>query len=175
MADEARIERTNYGLTPRSEGWFIVNAAKAEWYGNDKFGRVCAFQGERRCPGPGVNIHVLQPGKPACLYHEESEPEAFLVLSGECLLLVENEERKLTAWDYFHCPPGTRHVFVGAGDGPCAIVMIGRRALDWSVLYPENDLAWDHGASAVKDTPEPREAYGGSPEWKKVKARWPLK
>jgi quercetin dioxygenase-like cupin family protein len=55
--------------------------------------------------------------------------EGFLVLSGECTLIVEEEERPLRQWDYFHCPADTRHVIVGAGDGPCAILMIvhGRR------------------------------------------------
>jgi hypothetical protein len=41
--------------------------------------------------------------------------------------VIENEERRLKQWDFVHCPPMTEHVFVGAGDGPCAIVMVGAR------------------------------------------------
>ena len=57
----------------------------------------------------------------------ESAQEDFLVLSGECLLLIEGEERPLKAWDFVHCPAGTEHVFVGAGTGPCVILMVGSR------------------------------------------------
>jgi hypothetical protein len=31
------------------------------------------------------------------------------------------------AVDFLHCPAGTEHVFVGSGDGPCAVLMIGAR------------------------------------------------
>ena len=56
-----------------------------------------------------------------------SDQENFLTLAGECLLLVEGEERGLGAWDFVHCPPGSVHVFVGVGDGPCVIFMTGSR------------------------------------------------
>ena len=41
------------------------------------------------------------------MHHRENAQEGFLVLSGECLLIVEEEERRLRAWDFFHCPGGT--------------------------------------------------------------------
>ena len=83
-------------------------------------------------PSPiGINIQVLQPGEPNCMYHGETGQEDFLVLSGECLLLIEGEERPLKQWDFVHSPPWTEHVFVGAGDGPCVILMVGAR--------PENE------------------------------------
>ena len=37
--------------------------------------------------------------------------------SGPCALLVENEERRLRAWDFFHASGWTEHAFVGAGKG----------------------------------------------------------
>jgi hypothetical protein len=61
------------------------------------------------------------------MYHWENDQEDFLVLAGEALLIVEGRERPLRQWDFVHCPPGTRHVFVGAGDGPCAVLAIGAR------------------------------------------------
>ena len=67
-----------------------------------------------------MNVRVLWPGEPNGLYHAEGVQEGFLVLSGECTLIVEEEERPLRQWDYFHCPADTSHVIVGAGDGPCA-------------------------------------------------------
>ena len=39
------------------------------------------------------------------MYHWETETEAFLVLSGEALLIVEGQERPLKQWDFAHCPP----------------------------------------------------------------------
>jgi uncharacterized cupin superfamily protein len=57
--------------------------------------------------------------------HWEADQEDFLVLSGEALLLVEGEERPLRQWDFVHCPAETKHVVVGAGDGPCAVLAIG--------------------------------------------------
>jgi uncharacterized cupin superfamily protein len=41
------------------------------------------------------------------------------VLQGECVALIEGEKRPLRAWDFAHCPAGTEHIFVGAGDGRC--------------------------------------------------------
>ena len=99
------------------------------------------------------------PGEPNCLYHSESQQEAFLVLSGEGKLLVEGEERPIRQWDFVHCPAGTEHVFVGAGDGPCAILMIGARTPDEQLLYPVSELAARYGASAEEETRYGNEAY----------------
>ncbi|MBA2359835.1 MAG: cupin domain-containing protein, partial [Actinobacteria bacterium] len=41
------------------------------------------------------------------------------VLAGEAILIIEGDERPLRQWDFVHCPPGTRHAFVGTGTGPC--------------------------------------------------------
>ena len=101
--------------------WFVVNVRDAHWRKHETFGASCRFETpDAPFEQLGVNIRVLQPGEPNCLYHSESLQEDFLVLAGECLLLVEGEERPLEAWDFVHSPPGTEHVFVGAGDGPCS-------------------------------------------------------
>jgi uncharacterized cupin superfamily protein len=68
-------------------------------------------------------------------------------------------ERLLRPWDFFHCPAGTEHVFVGAGDGPCVILMAGARTDDEQLLYPVSELAARYGASAEDETPDPRQAY----------------
>jgi uncharacterized cupin superfamily protein len=110
-------------------------------------------------PQFGINLSVVEPGESNCLYHSETQQEAFLVLSGECRLLVDGEERLLKAWDFFHCPAGTEHVFVGAGDGPSVILMVGARSEDEQLFYPVSELAARYGASAAEETPDPREAY----------------
>ena len=63
---------------------------------------------EARFNEVGFNIGILRPGEPNCMYHAEDAQEDFLVLSGECLLIVEGEERPLKAWDFVHCPPMDR-------------------------------------------------------------------
>jgi uncharacterized cupin superfamily protein len=110
----------------------------------------------------GIRLHVLPPGQPNGLYHSENKQEDFLVLSGECLLLVEGEERRLRAWDFVHTPAGTEHIFVGAGDGPCAILMVGARSgEEWKVRYPVSEFASRHGASVDEETSDPDQAYAG--------------
>jgi uncharacterized cupin superfamily protein len=121
----------------------------------------------------GVHVRVLWPGDPNALYHSEGVQEGFLVLSGECTLIVEEEERQLRQWDYFHCPAGTHHVFVGAGEGPCAILMIGARP-DERIRYPVSEIAARHSASVRAETTVPDEAYADWPgEYEPVRLAWP--
>jgi len=157
---EARLEDSGSGIAPAGEGWFVVNVRDAEWWTSETFGSGCGFESrEFAFPQLGINVSVLEPGEPNCLYHSESQQEAFLVLSGECRLLVDGEERLLRPWDFFHCPAGTEHVFVGAGDGPCVILMAGARSEDEQLLYPVSELAARYGASAEEETPDPGQAY----------------
>ena len=160
---EARLDDSGSGLAPAVEGWFVVNVRDAEWWVTKTFGSGCGFE-SRDVPFRelGFNLSVLEPGEPNCLYHSESQQEAFLVLSGECRLLVAGEERLLHPWDFFHCPAGTEHVFVGAGDGPCVILMTGVRPEkeeEEELLYPVSELAARYGASAEETTPDPKQAY----------------
>jgi uncharacterized cupin superfamily protein len=96
------------------------------------------------------------------MYHWEADQEGFLVLSGEALLIVEGEERPLTAWDFFHCPPNVKHTILGAGSGPCVVLCVGARAHmdspDWGG-YTVDEVALRHNAGVAVDTTEPREAY----------------
>ena len=155
----ADLRETEGGLEPAGEGWFVVNVADARSVVTDELGSAVLFEGaDAPFPEFGINIHVLQPGQPNCMYHGENSQEAFLVLSGECLLLIEEEEHPLRAWDFVHCPKWTKHVFVGAGDGPCAILMVGSR-VEKGVSYPVSELALRHGAGVEEETSEGRIAY----------------
>jgi uncharacterized cupin superfamily protein len=164
MVEEARLVPTENGLVPEGEGWFVVNAREARWLEDDAFGRYVSFQGDVRFPEVGINIAVLAPGQPGCMYHGESNQEGFLVLAGECLILVEGEERLLRPWDYFHCPAWTEHVLVGAGDGPCVVLAVGARSPDPEVVYPASQIADRHGAGVPETTRSPKEAYAPYPE-----------
>ena len=185
MVEEARLEAVGSGLAPASEGWFVVNVRDAAWVRNDTFGLRCVFEASprvlaarpdlepQRFPDIGFTLAMLSPGRPSGLYHAESNQENFLVLAGECRLLIAGEERTLRAWDFVHCPPGTEHVFVGAGDGPCVIFMTGGRTREWHIDYPRSDLALAHGAGADTATSSPAEAYAPFPHWRPERPeRW---
>lgn len=145
-----------------AEGAFVANARQVTWRGREGLGRWANLEGDRDFDQLGFQLVVVDPGVPACMYHGESTQEDFLVVSGECVLVVEGEERHLKTWDFVHCPPMTEHVFVGTGDGPCAIVMVGARVPleDEEIIYPANEVAAKHGASVEVTTPDPAEAYG---------------
>ena len=146
---------------PSGEGWFVVNAREARWL-DGQFGAYTRFEGEgdAKFPELGINIGVLGPGQAACHYHGEGAQEDFLVLSGECLLLIEGGERRLKSWDFVHCPAWAEHVFVGAGEGPCAILAIGSRRGE-GVVYPVSELAQRHGAGVKVETRDASESYAG--------------
>jgi uncharacterized cupin superfamily protein len=160
MVEEARLEKGPSGLAPATDGWFTVNVRDAGWITSGTFGSGCRFE---NAAAPfaqlGINVRVLQPGQSNGMYHSDSGQEDFLVIAGECLVLIEGEERRLRAWDFVHCPPHTEHIFVGAGDGPCILVMTGARSEGKNLLYPVSDLARSHGASVEADTTEPAAAY----------------
>jgi uncharacterized cupin superfamily protein len=156
---------TKYGLMPDGEGWFVVNARSIRWRDTGPLGFYCDFEGKRRFPQFGINLNVLAPGQPMSMYHREAGQEGFLVLSGECLLIVEGEERGLKAWDFFHCPPQTEHVIVGAGDGPAVVLAVGARGrIRKGFVYPVDTTARRYGAGVETETTKPAEAYAGFPK-----------
>jgi uncharacterized cupin superfamily protein len=175
--DEATINDTEAGLVVQTEGWFVLNAAEASWEhipGTDS-GTWCAFESDEEVRQYGIGVHVLMPGQANGRYHSESDQEDFLVLSGECLAIVEGEERRLRQWDLFHCPPGTEHILVGAGDGPCAILMVGARTPGKTIHYPVNEVAARHNASVSQETYDPKAAYADLPrDVIRVRAPWPI-
>ena len=170
---EAEMDKTDAGLTPASDGWFVVNVAETMGLTRHEGVVHAPFEGPGQgFPQFGINVTVLEPGIPNCLYHRENLQEAFLVLDGEPLLIVEGEERRLRRWDLVNCPPGTTHVFVGPG----AILMVGARSQDEQVHYPVDAVAERHGASVPAPSDDPAEAYpsaGWSREYRPVPMPWP--
>ena len=173
---EASSQETPYGRYITSDGWFVLNLGDALAVRNDEKGGATYPLESREWPfrNVGVRVTVLSPGEPNALYHSEGVQEGFLVLSGEATLVVEEEECPLRQWDYFHCPAETSHVIVGAGEGPCAILMLGARPEVETLRYPVSEAAAHHGASATKDTEDPDEAYADWPgEYVPVRLPWP--
>ena len=157
---QARLEDFGSGLAPVSPGWFTVNVRDAAWITNEAFGARCLFEAAtpeveaRRFEHLGIKLAVLSPGQRSGLYHADSAEEDFLVLQGECVARIEGEERLLRQWDFLHCSPGTHHGFVGTGNSPCVLLMVGARMPDRTFDYP------DQGAKSSQ------EAYLGQPAWR---------
>ena len=163
--EEAQLRDAEHGRVVAGDGWFVLNLVEAQWKGAEGHGAYCAFEAaDAPFPDFGINIHVLMPGEVSSKYHAEDGQEDFLVLHGECLALVEGQERRLGRWDLLHCPGGTLHTFVGAGDGPCAILMVGARSGHGGVVYPASELASRHRAGVETPTTSPDEAYADWPQ-----------
>jgi uncharacterized cupin superfamily protein len=169
MVPEAGLEKTETGLAPKGAGWFVLNAREARWRHREGRGHSLPLTGwtdseaQAHFPQLGMQLFVLGPGEPIGMYHWEADQEGFLVLSGEALLIVEGEERPLRQWDFVHCPPETRHMIVGAGDGPCAVLAVGARehfGADCSGgAYTVDEVALRHGAGVGEETSDPDRAY----------------
>jgi uncharacterized cupin superfamily protein len=162
VVPEAPLEQTEHGLVAQGEGWYVVNARDVRWYHAEGRSAFCDLEGDQDFPQLGINVQVLQPGQPMAMYHWEVDQEDFLLVSGEALLIVEGEERRLRAWDFVHCPSRTKHTIVGAGSGPAVVVAVGARQYqegpDWGG-YTVDETALRHGAGVTEETNDPRQAY----------------
>jgi uncharacterized cupin superfamily protein len=159
VVPEAPLETVENGLAPAGEGWFVLNARDAQWY-DSELGAYTQFESQDfRFDQLGIGIGILRPGAPSAMYHAEDAQEDFLVLSGECLLIVEGEERQLKAWDFVHCPNWTEHIFVGTGSEPCVVVGVGARRKGRGLVYPVNEVALKYGAGVEEETSDPKVAY----------------
>jgi quercetin dioxygenase-like cupin family protein len=166
---EAPIRKSKNGLVVDGEGWFVVNARASRWKDEGPLGSYCTFEGKRRFPQFGVNISVLEPGERIGMYHREKAQEAFLVLAGECTLIVEGEERTLVAWDFFYCAPETEHIIVAAAEQSAVVLAVGARGrgVAGGLLYTVCKAAARYGASVGRETADPDVAYA------KVRAKLP--
>jgi uncharacterized cupin superfamily protein len=172
VVPEAQLEETEAGLVPASVGWFVMNARDARWFDKPGQGHSVPLTGydeyeaETFFPMLGMAIRVVSAGEPTGAYHWETEQEDFLVLSGEAVLIVEGQERRLKQWDFVHCPPETKHAFVGAGDGPCVLLCASSRQFQkdgpWG-YYCADETAARHNASSPEDTQDTALADSGFP------------
>jgi uncharacterized cupin superfamily protein len=172
MVPEAELEETEAGLVPSSTGWFVMNARDARWRDQPGRGHSLPLTGadeheaETFFPMLGMAIRVVNPGEPTDTYHWETEQEDFLVLAGGALLIVEGQERRLKQWDFVHCPPETRHAFVGAGDAPCVLLCASSRQFQkdgpWG-FYCADETAARYNASSPEDTQDDALAYARFP------------
>jgi quercetin dioxygenase-like cupin family protein len=158
---EAPVRMSKNGLVVDGDGWFVVNARESRWREEGPLGSYCTFEGKRRFPQFGINISVLEPGERIGMYHRENGQEAFLVLAGECTLIVEGQERRLSAWDFFYCAPQTEHIIVAAADQAAVVLAVGARGrgVGGGIVYPICEAAAKYEASVVHETTDPAVAY----------------
>ncbi len=168
MVPEAKLDATDAGLVPGGPGWFVVNARDARWIERPGRGANLPLTGwteaeaDTLFPQLGVALYALGPGEPMSMYHRESDAEAFLMLSGEAVLIIEGEEHPLVQWDFVHCPPDAEHTIIGAGEHGCAMVAVGAREHqtgDWGA-YTVDPLAARYGVSVEQETSDTEDAYG---------------
>jgi uncharacterized cupin superfamily protein len=175
MVPEAGLERSETGATPATAGWFVLNAQDARWFEKPGMGHSLPLTGDDDrdaaafFPMLGMSIRVMNPGEPSTTYHWETEQEDFLVLSGEATLIIEGQERLVKRWDFVHCPPESRHAFVGAGTGPCVLLCASSRQFQqegpWG-YYCADPVAERYNAAAPTETQDPEVAYGRFPKGK---------
>jgi uncharacterized cupin superfamily protein len=162
MVPEARLESTEHGLVPKGDGWFVLNARESRWLHGPGRSAICDFEGDQDFAQLGINLSVLAPGQPMAMYHWEADQEDFLVLAGEALLIVEGGERPLRQWDFVHCPAGTKHVIVGAGEAPCLVLAVGAcdhsTGPDWGG-YSVDEAALRYDAGVDQETTDAKQAY----------------
>jgi uncharacterized cupin superfamily protein len=155
---EARVEDG----VPTTAGWFVVNARDARWLHNE-MRVVCRFggEGEAHFDDLGIGLYWLAPGRPMSLYHHEAGQEDFLLLRGECVLIIEGNERPIKAWDFVHCPPRTPHTIVAAGTEPALILAVGARKEKGSARYPVEAAAVRHDAGVPDAFTSASDVYAG--------------
>jgi hypothetical protein len=156
---EAPLRETKHGLVADVEGWFVLNGRDSRWRDYGPMGFGCNFEGKKRFPQLGINVNVLPRGASLGLYHSEAHQEDFLVLAGECVLVVEGEKRPLRAWDFVHCPGGTAHMIVATGDEPAVVLAVGARGGRSGLRYLVDEAARELGVSVETETTKPAEAY----------------
>jgi uncharacterized cupin superfamily protein len=174
MVPEAPLQETEHGRMPAGQGWFVLNARDARWADRPGWGHEAGLQGQGDFAQLGVALYVLGPREPMAMYHWEADQEDFLVLAGEALLVVEGEERSLRQWDFVHCPPGTKHVIVGAGDMPCVVFAVGARehqgGAGWGA-YTVDEAALRHDAGVEEETNDAEVAYARFPAFEPMRYR----
>jgi Cupin domain len=166
---EASVRMSKNGLVTDGEGWFVVNARESRWRDEGPLGSYCTFEGKRAIPAFRDQYQRPRAGRDDGDVPPRDRQEAFLILAGECTLIVEGRGRQLVAWDFFYCPPGTGHSIVAAGRQAAVVLAVGARGrgVGGGVVYPVCKAAARYGASVARETTSSAAAYA------KARARQP--
>ena len=174
---EAKIEDTEHGRVPVDDGWYILNLSEIGWATVSRRRDRGAASGRPTEPSDriGIGVHILWPGDSPGFYHEESDLEGFLVLSGECIAVVEGEERRMGPWDYLHSPPAapaTSRSAPATGRARSSCTASARRTRRSST--PSSRRRRSTATRSQTETDSPKEAYKDRPPIEPVRSPWPL-
>ena len=122
---EAAIEETPAGRCAR-RGWFVLSLIGARGFATDGHGAFCPFERPARARRLRPRRARAAARRAVGALPPRGRAGGLLVLAGECIAVVEEQERTLRAWDYLHCPAGTAHAMLGAGGAGAR--SYGRRA-----------------------------------------------
>jgi quercetin dioxygenase-like cupin family protein len=158
---QAPVRKSKNGLVVDGDGWFVLNARESRWKDEGPLGSYCTFEGKRRFPHFGINITALEPGERMGMYHRENGQEAFLVLAGDCTLIVEGKKRRLQQWDFFYCAPETEHIIVASDQQSAIVLAVGARGrgVGGGVVYTVCKAAARYRASVARKTADSAKAY----------------
>ena len=113
--DEATIEDG----VPTTAGWFVDQCARRAMDAQrDARGLQVRRRGPRALRPSGHRPVLDRSGQADDAVPPRGRPGGLPRPAGWCVLVIEGEERTLRAWDFVHCPPGTAHTIVAAGDDP---------------------------------------------------------
>ena len=96
----------------------------------------------------GAHLERLEPGSSSSHRHwHETEDELIYILDGT-LVLIEDEETILSAGDAAAWAAGSPvgHCLVNRSDRPATMLVVGTRAKDGVVHYPDHDVIMTHNA-----------------------------
>jgi uncharacterized cupin superfamily protein len=90
----------------------------------------------------GVNLTTLAPGAWSALHHVHTRQDEFIyVLSGELVLVVDEQEFRVTAGHCCGFPAGgAAHHLENRGSAPATYLEIGDRTPGDGARYPSDDL-----------------------------------
>jgi uncharacterized cupin superfamily protein len=72
----------------------VINLSEARTFSHSRGVTHLSLEPESvSWPDTGVSVQIMQPGKPNARYHSEPVQEDFLVRNGECIALLDGEER----------------------------------------------------------------------------------
>ena len=95
MVAEAHLEAVESGLTPASDGWFVVNVRDAAWLTNDAFGARCVFEADEPDHVEDIGAH-LDTKVAALLAHKSQFRSTMRIDEGAPLEQVERFRRRVT-------------------------------------------------------------------------------
>lgn len=124
-----------------------------------KFGQVKDLENTFGMRRFGIDVQRLRPGDQNSPYHtHDEEDELFLVLEGNCKLLLDGTHYDLQQGDCVYTKPGQAHCFYNDGLEDCLLLVSGIHCGRWDATYlTGNPLMDDEVADEIRSFQETSE------------------